>query len=187
MKLHRLVIAAMCSLTLSCSGAQTNTRPRGPITARDYFPLRVGAAWSYDTDNGLGRGTILSAMSVVRADGERFIMRVGARSETYERRPDGITREGDYLVHDPIRVGTTWPIRSGGSAEIRSVGQTRTVSGQRYRNVIEVFRSGGPSHIETTTWYSADVGAIEVSAQTTSSMGDTIGVRSLLRAFVLGD
>ncbi|MFO0609044.1 MAG: hypothetical protein U0324_38110 [Polyangiales bacterium] len=171
----------------SCSGAQTARPPRGPITARDYLPLRVGAAWSYDTATGYGTGTVLSAMTVVRADGQRYLVRTDGRTATYELRPDGVMREGEYYVKDPVRVGATWEGRDGARFEVRAVDQTRTVGGQRFTRVIEVLRSGSSSQIRTTTWYALDVGAIEISADTTSSLGQTISVHSTLRGYTLGE
>ena len=53
--------------------------------------------------------------------------------------------------------------------------------------MIEVVRSGSQARIETTTWYAADVGVIEVRATTASSLGQTIEVHSTLRGYVLGD
>lgn len=150
------------------------------------MPLRVGAAWSYDTATGFGGDTVLSAISVARADGGRYYVRSGVRTETYEVRPDGVVREGEYIVRDPVRAGATWEGRDGGRYEIHAVGQSRTVGGRRYPHVIEVLRVSPVTQIRTTTWYAADVGAVEVDARTTSSLGATIAVRSTLRGFTLG-
>ncbi len=179
--------APLVALVVACSAPQSARPPRGPLTAKDYVPLRVGAAWSYDTVTGFGGDTVLSALSVVRADGERFYVRSGARTETWERRPDGVVREGEYIVRDPIRVGATWEGREGGRFEVRAVDQTRTVGGQRFTRVIEVVRSGSATGITTKTWYAADVGVVEIDARSTSSLGATITVRSTLRGFTLGD
>lgn len=172
---------------LGCSAAQSPRPPRGPLTARDYLPLRAGAAWSYDTQTGYGGDTVLSALSVVRVDGARFYVRSGVRTETYEVRPDGVVREGDYVLRDPIRVGASWEARDGSRLEVRAVGASRTVGSHAYRNVIEVLRTGSSAHIETTTWYAADVGAVEIHARTTSSLGQTIEVHSTLRGYDLGE
>lgn len=181
-------IPSLLILSLAaCSGAQTVRPPRGPITAADYMPLRAGAAWSFDTATGYGGDTVLSALSVVRVDARRFYVRSGTRTETYEYRADGVMREGEYILHDPLRVGATWEGREGGRYEVRGVDQTRTVGGQRYRNVVEVLRTGSSTQIRTTTWYALDVGPIEVAASTTSSLGQTIAVHSTLRGYTLGD
>ncbi len=172
---------------MGCSGAQNAPPPRGPLTARDYVPLRAGAAWSYDTQTGFGGDTVLSALTVVRVDGERFYVRSGGRTETWELRGDGVVREGDYVVKDPVRVGTRWDARDGSHLEIRSVEGERTVGGQRFRHVIEVVRSGSSAQIETTTWYAADVGVVEIRATTDSSLGQRIEVHSTLRGYSLGE
>ncbi len=100
---------------------------------------------------------------------------------------DGVVREGDYVLHDPIRVGATWEARDGSRFEVRAVGETRTVGSHTWHNVIEVLRSGSAARIETTTWYAADVGVIEIHARTTSSLGQEISVRSTLRGYDLGE
>lgn len=183
----RPVLPLVLFALAACSGAQTVRPPRGPITAADYMPLRAGAAWSFDTATGYGGDTVLSALSVVRVDGRRFYVRSGVRTETYEYRADGVVREGEYILHDPLRAGATWEGHDGGHYEVRGVDQTRTVGAQRYRNVVEVLRTGGSAQIRTTTWYALDVGPIEVNASTTSSLGQSISVRSTLRGYTLGD
>lgn len=188
MYLSRRHLALIIALgALGCASAQGARPPRGPLTARDYLPLRAGAAWSYDTQTGYGGDTVLSALSVVRVDGRRFYVRSGTRTETYEYRADGVVREGEYILHDPLRVGATWEGREGGRFEVRGVDQTRTVGGQRYRNVVEVLRTGSSTQIRTTTWYALDVGPIEVDASTTSSLGQSIAVHSTLRGYTHGD
>ncbi len=184
---RRAAVTVLFSLAVACSAPQVARPPRGPLTARDYLPLRLGAAWSYDTATGFGGGTVLSAMTVVRAGGEQFLVRTDGRTATYEIRPDGVVREGEYYVKDPVRVGATWAGRDGAQFEIRGVDGTRTVNGNRYTRVIEVLRTGSSSQIRTTTWYAAEVGAIEIDANTTSSLGQTIAVRSTLRGYTLGE
>ncbi len=183
---RRALLLAL-ALAAACSAPQSPRPPRGPITARDYLPLRVGAAWSYDTATGFGGGTVLSAMTVVRVDGARYLVRTDGRTASYELRPDGVVREGEYYVKDPVRVGATWEGREGARFEVRAVDGTRTVGGQRFTRVIEVLRTGSASQIRTTTWYAAEVGVIEIEANTTSSLGQTIAVRSTLRGYTLGE
>jgi hypothetical protein len=126
---RRAAVTVLFSLAVACSAPQVARPPRGPLTARDYLPLRLGAAWSYDTATGFGGGTVLSAMTVVRAGGEQFLVRTDGRTATYEIRPDGVVREGEYYVKDPVRVGATWAGRDGAQFEIRGVDGTRTVNG----------------------------------------------------------
>ena len=107
--------------------------------------------------------------------------------ERYERRPEGVLREGEYILREPLRAGTSWEADGGGRVEIRSVEASRRVGDQQYREVVEVHRSSPRSRIETTTWYARDVGAIEIVGETVSSIGGRLRVRSTLRGYTRGD
>jgi hypothetical protein len=184
---RRSALLALALLGLGCAAAPVAAPPRGPARAVDFFPMRAGMAWSYDTETGIGGDTVLNVISVERADGEAFTVRSGARRERYERRPEGVLREGDYILREPIRAGAGWDTQGGGRAEIRSVEASREVAGQRYREVVEVHRSSPGSRIETTTWYARDVGAIEIVGETVSSIGGRLRVRSTLRGYTRGE
>lgn len=172
---------------LGCATAAPVVAPRGPARAVDFFPMRAGMAWSYDTETGIGGDTVLNVLAVERADGDAFIVRSGARRERYERRPEGVLREGEYVLREPLRVGTAWDADGGGRVEIRAVEPSRRVGEQLYREVVEVHRSSARSRIETTTWYARDVGAIEIVGETVSSIGGRLRVRSTLRGYTRGD
>lgn len=172
---------------LGCATTPTVVAPRGPARAVDFFPMRPGMAWSYDTETGIGGDTVLNILAVERADGDAFIVRSGSRRERYERRPEGVMREGEYILREPVRAGTSWEAEGGGRVEIRSVAPTRRVGEQEYREVVEVHRSSPRTHIETTTWYARDVGAIEIVGETVSSIGGRLRVRSSLRGYTRGD
>ncbi len=172
---------------LGCATAPPALPPRGPTRAVDFFPMRVGMAWSYDTETGIGGDTVLNVLAVERADGESFVVRSGARRERYERRPEGVLREGEYILREPLRVGASWDADGGGHVEIRGIEPMRRVGEQQYREVVEVHRSSPQSHIETTTWYARDVGAIEIVGETVSSIGGRLRVRSTLRGYTRGD
>ena len=170
-----------------CAGAQRVGPPRGPARATDFFPMRAGMAWSYDTETGIGGDTVLNVLAVERADGEAFVVRSGAQRSRYERRGHGVLREGNYILRDPVRVGTPWDGADGGRVEIRSVNPSRRVGEQDYREVVEVHSVSPRSRIETTTWYARDVGAIEIIGETVSSIGGRVRVRSTLRGYTRGD
>jgi hypothetical protein len=172
---------------VGCATAPPAAPPRGPARAVDFFPMRAGMAWSYDTETGIGGDTVLNVLSVEGVDGEAFVVRSGARRERYERRPEGVLREGEYIIREPLRAGTSWEADGGGRVEIRSVEASRRVGEQQYREVVEVHRSSPRSRIETTTWYARDVGAIEIIGETVSSIGGRLRVRSTLRGYTRGD
>lgn len=179
--------AVIALLLLGCAAAQRPRAPRGPATARDFLPLRTGAAWSYDVQTGIGGDTVLSTLAVVRVDGDRFLVRGGARTETYELRPDGVVREGEYIVKDPVRVGASWEGRSGATFTVRALEANRRVGEVDYREVVAVERLAPGTRIATTTWFARDLGVVEIRASTQSSLGTTVSVRSTLRGYTLGE
>lgn len=179
--------ALLALLALGCAGAQRPRSVRRAGVARDWMPLRTGAAWSYDVQTGIGGDTVLSTLAVVRVDGDRFLVRGGNRTETYEYRPDGVVRERDYILKDPVREGATWTGRDGATYTIGPLEATRTVGGQAFRDVVPVRRETPSTRISTTTWFAAGVGVVEIRARTESSMGTAIEVRSTIRGYSLGD
>ncbi len=178
---------AVAVMSVGCSGAQRPAARPVASVARDWIPLRTGAAWSYDTETGLGTGAVLNVLAVVRADGDRFQVRSGNRTETWEYRPEGVWREGEFVLRDPVRTGTTWEGRNGGRYEIRATGLRRTVGDQRFAHVVEVQRANPETRIVTTTWFAPFVGVIEIQASTVSSLGTSTSIRSTLRGFTLGE
>jgi len=183
-----LVRAALCVVAVvGCAGAQRPAAAR-PEHAADWVPLRQGAGWSYDTHTGIGGDAVLATLAVVRAEGSgRFLVRSSnTRTETWEHRADGVVREGQYILRDPVREGTRWTGRTGESV-IQSVSPRREVAGQTYRDVVEVVHTARESGIVTHTWFAARVGVVEIVAEATSSRGTTVGVRSTLRGFSLGE
>lgn len=177
----------LCALLLGCAGAQRPGAPPPATLARDWMPLRTNAAWSYDVQTGIGGDTVLSTLAVVRADRDRFLVRGGNRTETYQYRPDGVMRERDYILKDPVRQGTTWTGTDGATYTTGAREASRTVGGQAFRDVVSVVRSSPRTHITTTTWFAARVGVVEIHARTESSRGAVIEVRSAIRGYSLGD
>jgi hypothetical protein len=171
---------------LGCASAPAAAPPRGPARAVDFFPMRAGMAWSYDTETGIGGDTVLNVLAVEQANGESFVVRSGARRERYERRPEGVLREGEYILREPLRVGTSWEAGAA-HVEIRAIEPSRRVGEHDYREVVEVHSSSARSRIETTTWYARDVGAIEILGETVTSIGGRVRVRSTLRGYTPGD
>lgn len=185
--MNRRSFLALAALLAGCASAQRPAARRGPPTSRDWMPLRAGAAWSYDVQTGIGGDTVLSTLAVVRVDGSRYLVRGGTRTETYEFRPDGVVREGEYILKDPVRAGTSWTGREGATVTIRGVEPTRRVGDATYREVVEVERTNPATRITTTTWFALDVGVVEIHARTQSSLGTTVAVRSTIRGYSLGD
>ena len=172
---------------LGCAGAQRPAAAPRASVARDWMPLRTGAAWSYDVQTGIGGDSVLSTLAVVRTDGDTFLVRGGSRTETYEYRPDGVVREREYILKDPVREGTTWTGRDGATYTVGPREPTRTVGGQVFREVVSVRRETPSTRLTTTTWFAAGVGVVEITARTQSSLGTAMEIRSTIRGYSLGD
>ncbi len=188
MRRRTLLQGALGLALLAGCAAPQRPAPSRPEHAVDWVPLRQGAGWSYDTQTGIGGDAVLATLSVVRAEGNgRFLVRSSnVRTETWEHRPDGVVREGQYILRDPVRAGTRWTGRTGESV-IRAVTPRREVAGQTYRDVVEVVHTARESGIVTHTWFAAGVGVVEIVAEATSSRGTTVGVHSTLRGYSLQD
>ncbi|MBL8603217.1 MAG: hypothetical protein JNK72_14935 [Myxococcales bacterium] len=182
--MKHLRFAVFSAMLAACAAPQRPAAVRAEH-ARDWVPLRQGAAWSYDTQTGIGGDTVLATLVVVRVDGPRFLVRSSnSRTETWEYREGGVFREGQFILKDPVRVGTQWEGPTGGY-EIRTVGEARTVGDQRFTNVVSVTHTARASGVTTTTYFAAGVGVIEIEASATSSRGTSVGIRSTLRGYTL--
>jgi hypothetical protein len=170
--LPRVVSTVALSLSLAaCSGTQSPgaTQPR---TARDYFPLRANAAWSFDSRDMGGDGTPagLVVMRVVREDsGGGFFVQQGNRGAPalYEFRDGGVMRNGEMILDGPIEAGTRWQGASRDSYVIRNIGLTRTVMAGTFHDVIEVVHTAADATLDNGTeyretyFYAPNVGPIE--------------------------
>lgn len=126
------------------------------------MPLRRGAAWSYDArDVTRGGVTTLVTLRVERQDGETFVVHQGRGAPAlYSYAQGGVLRNGETLLADPIRQGTTWDGLQGDTYTIRAVGLRRETPAGRFEDVIEVVRSGREQFVERT-FYAPGVGVIE--------------------------
>ena len=73
-----------------------------------YLPLEDGTVFSYDTSSEDTGGKGLLIVQISRPRKGRADLRMGARTERLELRPDGIAYlEGGYLLKGPIAASTT--------------------------------------------------------------------------------
>ncbi len=149
----------------SCATARPVVAPARAFTARDYLPLRRGAAWSYDARDLTRPGlSTLVTLRVERQDGASFVVNQGGRSTAeYTLAEGGILRNGETILADPIREGTRWEGIQGDRYTIVAVGQRRITPAGTFTNVIEVVRSGRDDFAERT-YYAPEVGVIEQRA-----------------------
>jgi hypothetical protein len=161
--MHRRWLTAVLLAVLSgCAGTQVARRTPRPWTARDYLPLRVNAAWSYDAYDQTRAGVAtLVTLRVVREDGATFVVNQGGRSMAiYSYAQGGVLRNAETILADPIVRGTSWQGNDGDTYTIRAVGLRRETPAGTFNDVIEVVRTGRADFIERT-FYAPGVGMIE--------------------------
>lgn len=191
----RLAFLLLLGLGLAhCGGAQQPPPPPRERTARDYFPLRTGAAWSFDsTDVDHGGTPGLVVMRVVRDDGAGgFYMQQGRGAPAlYEYASGGVTRNGEVVLADPLRAGNRWRGLSGDGYVIRAVGLTRTVPAGTFHDVVEVVRTAGEATLRDGTeyretyYYAPNVGPIEATIPIMVAPGDVRRFHLVLRGYTL--
>jgi hypothetical protein len=186
-------IVALAFVLAACSGTQ-NAAPARPLGARDYFPLHLNAAWSFDSDDMDHPGSPgLVTMRVVRDDGSGgFYMAQGhGPPAVYEYQEGGVTRNGEVVLQSPIQADSRWQGRSHDSYTIRSIGLDRTVTAGTFHNVIEVVRSAGEATLRNGTeyretfYYAPNVGPIEAIVPIMLPNGDVRRFHLTLRGYTL--
>jgi hypothetical protein len=163
-------LAAACATE---SGVVANPTALDPL---DFYPLRVGHAWSYDVDTG-EPSTTLAVTRVEAFDGTIAELRTGESVVRYEVASDGIRLRGAdaWLIRAPIRVGATWPAPGGRSAELVSLGAMSETPAGRFDDCLEVLEVGGKLDLEVRTVYCRGIGPTSV----TSTMRSKQSARSL--------
>ena len=190
--LRTIAIALWFGLA-ACSGAQTPAAA-APRTARDYFPLRANAAWSFDSvDVAHSDAQGLVTMRVVRDDGAGgYYMQQGRGAPAlYEYSGGGVTRNGELILSNPIVAGTRWRGRSGDAYVIQRVALTRIVTAGTFHDVIEVVRTAGDATLRDGTeyretyFYAPSVGPIEATLPIIPAPGDVRRFHLTLRGYTL--
>lgn len=171
-----LSFGLLASLTLSCASAPAAPeapRPAPPEEALAYYPLEAGWKWAYDVERAGER--ILAVTSVQERQANGAVLQAGSETLHYDIGPAGIARSpgagetdkrassNDYLIKNPIRPGSSWPIE-GGTATITSLGGSVTVSAGTFDNclVVEEARSS-PARLVRTT-YAPGVGPVALES-----------------------
>jgi hypothetical protein len=124
-----LALLSLTATVVSCKVAGSGgdiVRPRfsvAGIAAADYFPLDSGWKWAYSVwENGV-KTRMLHA--VLERQGDVAVVQEGGERITHEVTPEGIAekdgdKRGDYIIKNPLRVGTEWEVE-GGRARIAAV------------------------------------------------------------------
>jgi len=175
-------VAALCLLALAAgggcatAGGDAGALPPQPknLHAVDYYPLTPGWRWAYDLEKD-GQ-SMLAMYAVLERTPDTAIVQAGDERLTYAVAPDGVAQRegtmlGDFIIKDPVAVGTEWAV-AGGRAKIVSVTEQVTTPAGKFPwcAVVEVSRSS-PTRVVRTT-FAPDVGPvlIEVLVQSGGSM-----------------
>ena len=184
----RVVLVVLAVVGLSCATpgpASNDIKPRPNLTAADFYPLSPGWKWAYDVErDGFN---ILATYAVQERTGDTAVVLAGDEKLTYVIGPQGIAQvdagvAGDYIIKNPIAVGTEWPV-SGGKGRIAAVtADYRMESGEHYLGcvVVEVTRTE-PVRIARTT-FAPDVGPVAVEMQVQDGPKFVTTTRARLRA-----
>ena len=140
---------------------------------RDFYPMQVGNAWSYDVDTGEGT-TTLAVTRVESFDGRVAALRTAKAIVRYEATPDGIRlATGDaWLLRAPLEVGRTWSAPGGREAELLSRRVSVATPAGTFQSCVEVREVGGKLDLEVRTVYCSGVGPVSVSSTMKSDTGD---------------
>jgi hypothetical protein len=175
---------ALCLVAACATGSGVVAAPKA-LDPLDFYPLRVGNAWSYDVDTG-ELSTTLAVTRVEAFDGTIAELRTGESVVRYQVASDGIRLRGAdaWLIRGPIRVGSTWPAPGGRSAEIVSLGAMSETPAGRFDGCLEVLEVGGKLDLEVRTVYCRGIGpTIVTSTMRSKQSARVLTVSARLRGY----
>jgi hypothetical protein len=154
------------------------------LKAADYYPLTPGWRWAYDLEKDGQK--ILAMYAVLERTIDTAIVQAGDERLIYAIGPDGVAQRegtmlGDFVIKDPVAVGTEWPV-AGGRARIVSVTeQVTTLAGKfPWCVVVEVSRTS-PTRVVRTT-FAPEVGPVQIEVLVQSGGSMVPVTRASLRA-----
>jgi hypothetical protein len=182
----RLAAISSLALCIACGGARGGQKADDRHAVDRLYPLREGAVWSYDVDAGEGL-PILAISKVTLATPEAADVTTGRETVHYERRPDGLFRpdRDAYVLKAPIRVGASWDVGDGATAEVTSIEKTVETASGTFTACAEVVESGARGKVVRTV-FCPDVGPAELETTMTMPGGGTAArVYAKLRGYDL--
>lgn len=185
LELFALSFAAL--IMFSCaSGPSASGRKPADLSPASLYPLREGAAWSYDVDAGDGEAPVLATTRVVRIQGTTVEVQSGQAVLRYALLPDGIQRidGGTYLLRAPVGPGSEWPASLDTQARVTAVGQLLQTPAGNFEDCVVVTESGGDSGRKVTTTYCPGVGPVRVESEM-EVRGKLLRVTATLRGYSL--
>jgi hypothetical protein len=171
-----LLPATVATCTTAGSGGDV-VRPRlsiKGIRAADYYPLADGWKWSYSVwKDGVNTQTLFA---VLERKGDIAVVQEGDERITYAVTSEGIVQKdgdrlGDYVIKDPIKQGTEWPV-AGGRARIASVeAKFESPTLGRYEGCVLVAVTRTDPTRMTQTWFAPYLGPVLIDIQVQDGKG----------------
>jgi hypothetical protein len=150
------------------------------------YPLREGAAWSYDVDAGDG-DPVLTTTRVLRATASEVEVMSGQAVLRYALLPDGIQRVdggGSYVLRAPVVLDKQWPASMGSQARVTALDQDIQTPAGKFQSCVLVTEQGGDSGRKVTTTYCPGVGPVVVVSEM-EVRGKLLRVIATLRGYSL--
>jgi hypothetical protein len=184
--LELLFIAFAAFAACSCASGPT-AAPRKPadLSPASLYPLRDGAAWSYDVDPGDGE-RVLATTHVLRVSGANVEVQSGQAVLRYALLPDGIQRvgAGTYLLRSPVALGSEWPAGLNTQARVTAVDQLLQTPAGSFESCVVVTELSADSGRKVTTTYCPGVGPVRVISEM-EVRGKLLQVTATLRGYSL--
>jgi len=178
-----MALAGGCATAPGGEGGAVPPQPKN-LKAADYYPLTPGWRWAYDVEKDGQK--MLALYAVLERTPDTAIVQAGDERLTYAVDPQGVAQRegmmlGDFVIKDPVAVGTEWAV-VGGRAKIVSVTeQVTTMAGKfSWCAVVEVSRSS-PTRVVRTT-FAPEVGPVVIEVLVQSGGGLVAVTRATLRA-----
>jgi hypothetical protein len=185
MRSELLALVCVALLAYGCAGPAQSIRPAADLSPLSLYPLRQGAAWSYDVDAGDG-DLVLTTSRVLRVTTTQVEVMSGQAVLRYAVLADGIQRldGGTYLLRAPVALDKHWPASMGSEARVTALNQDIQTPAGKFESCVVVIEQGGDSGRKVTTTYCPGVGpAIVVSEM--GVRGKLLRVRATLRGYSL--
>jgi hypothetical protein len=180
----RAVVLVCLASVLGCgAGTARPATPKLEVSVATLYPLRVGAAWSYDVDSGDGE-MLLATTRVLRVQDGLAEVSSGQASLRYRLRPDGLERgePGGYLLKPPFAQNASWASGPDSVARIVALDQFVATAAGSFGQCVVVEEHNAGSGQTVTTTYCPGVGPARVVSQM-QVRGHPLRVTATLRGF----
>jgi hypothetical protein len=171
---------------MACRAAPASG-PDDRLSIDRLYPLRSGAAWSYDVDTGMGP-PLLAVTRITAVTNNQVEMAIGQSKILYERRAEGLywPERQAFVLRAPLHEGARWDAGKGATAEVRSMDRSLDTPAGHFQGCVEIVESGGEGQKIVRTVFCPDVGPVEVESSMVLEGEGSARVIARLRGFTLG-